>query len=1112
MNIQDIRQGIRTLVELKLSRGTGNLPKAPIPVRLHRVNRQLIVTLLDGIVSYAAEPAGENHRYLLDRLLKDNLPRLVVLLDCNKDGMAAVQIQSFADEKPMDLSIGFDDLFANKAKRHLKLDTGSSWTQQLDEMFVIDLLGLKHAVLGIHIEDDKKDRFNSFLLAGADRFVQIKRHVDDDGNVTFMVDRMTERIDETEYVFSLIKGDVGFADSTSVAIARQQTLAIMAEKNNSIDSYLNTWKSYGEIEERQMYEKAKQRGVLRYQHWDYAGRGRIRLSVNNLDRLTSFQKSFDRDLTIMVCEGDPSELFENELSADRLKDFLKQEETKLSFKIEPRDIHPGEGWISITASQIPDNKQLPSSGHMFMSLFGDIERFKRREEARDAILSVRNPMPKLAAILEGSNVSTPLPQYHEPISPAVKAEIFPDNDPTPTQARAIEIAINTPDIAIIQGPPGTGKTTVIRAILKRLNEIGDSSDVLFGQNLVTAYQHDAVQNAIERIEVFGMPAIKIGDKSGSADNAQVVERMVENWINDHLTQLYNRYPDLVKNDYMSRFDDLYNNYLYSSNTVESTLALLQAVHGLLSDKLDAELLVELNRLVSELRMTAPDKQEPERRYLIASIRRIPVTSIAYSDNGKETIREAIYRLKQEKISDLDAEVQTLERILNLQELDAATYATLRAAQKRLLAGLIPEENIFHTPKQKEEILQLFARISDHLRTEFNKTKFGEDAVVLQYISEYVNSPLAVRNAMLQYMSVIGVTNQQVVGKKAVSLKGGNNVYENVLVDEAARSNPLDLFIPLSLARDRIILVGDHRQLPHLVEESIIEEIEKTAESEGNASSKERASQNIEVSLFENLRNVLRKMEQKDGIRRTITLDKQYRMHHVLGEFVSRNFYERHQEVSIDSPLPPEKFAHRLPELENKACVWYDVPYSPSTAETSTRSKSRPYEAKQIARHLKKLMDSEAAKGLTFGIIAYYREQLKPLYEALVEVGIAEKSDDEDRFEIAPRYRDETVKGKKIEKLRIGTVDSFQGMEFDVVYLSVVRSNTLPALSKRQKDKKYGHLMVENRLCVSMSRQKKLLIVFGDSSMLQGPDAEKAIPALVNYYSLCQGDQTYGKVI
>ena len=63
---------------------------------------------------------------------------------------------------------------------------------------------------------------------------------------------------------------------------------------------------------------------------------------------------------------------------------------------------------------------------------------------------------------------------YAPLNHLVEKKIF-TKPPTLAQRRAIEVALNTPDIALIQGPPGTGKTTVIAAIIERLNQIFDKS-------------------------------------------------------------------------------------------------------------------------------------------------------------------------------------------------------------------------------------------------------------------------------------------------------------------------------------------------------------------------------------------------------------------------------------------------------------------------------------------------------------------------------------------------------------------------------------------------------------------------------------------------------------
>ena len=56
---------------------------------------------------------------------------------------------------------------------------------------------------------------------------------------------------------------------------------------------------------------------------------------------------------------------------------------------------------------------------------------------------------------------------------------------------------------------------------------------------------------------------------------------------------------------------------------------------------------------------------------------------------------------------------------------------------------------------------------------------------------------------------------------------------------------------------------------------------------------------------------------------------------------------------------------------------------------------------------------------------------------------------------------------------------------------------------------FGHLCLYNRLNVSMSRQKKLLVVAGDSGLLQSDLAAEFIPGLVDFFNLCQ---TEGRVL
>ncbi|EPY0344666.1 AAA domain-containing protein, partial [Pseudomonas aeruginosa] len=95
-----------------------------------------------------------------------------------------------------------------------------------------------------------------------------------------------------------------------------------------------------------------------------------------------------------------------------------------------------------------------------------------------------------------------------------------------------------------------------------------------------------------------------------------------------------------------------------------------------------------------------------------------------------------------------------------------------------------------------------------------------------------------------------------------------------------------------------------------------------------------------------------------------------------------------------------------------------------------------------------------------------------------------------------------------KQLRVGTVDSFQGMEFDVVFLSMVRTlpqNWQPKDDDRDKQARalFGHLCLYNRLNVAMSRQKKLLVVVGDTGLLQSELAKEFVPGLVDFLQICR---------
>ena len=302
-------------------------------------------------------------------------------------------------------------------------------------------------------------------------------------------------------------------------------------------------------------------------------------------------------------------------------------------------------------------------------------------------------------------------------------------------------------------------------------------------------------------------------------------------------------------------------------------------------------------------------------------------------------------------------------------------------------------------------------------------------------------------------------------------------------------------IPLSQAERRIILVGDQKQLPHIYDEEIFEKLRE----EGKLVSDD----DIRESMFEHLWNIAKELEKHDHIPRTITLDKQYRTHPELGNFVSQNFYEADGE-GLESPRKAEEFKQ---SITPHACIWVNLPDAKGAMQRRANgSKTREVEADYIVSEIDEYLKRPDCQGLSFGVITFYSSQRELVKQKLRKHGISPDNND---------------------RLRVGTVDEFQGMEFDVIFLSVVRSvrsfakedlekllSSEGAADEYKKEKeqltiKYYGFLNDNRLCVALSRQKRLLIVVGNGDMFSGrsgaPLAKRCVTAMYNLYARCESE-------
>lgn len=146
--------------------------------------------------------------------------------------------------------------------------------------------------------------------------------------------------------------------------------------------------------------------------------------------------------------------------------------------------------------------------------------FKRMREALDAIAMGTDEAYDL--LLEALTRPDGLPRMPQPSLPC-------SDEQTARQLQARELALNTPDLALIQGPPGTGKTTVICGIIEELVKVGK-------RILLVAPTHVALDNVLERVGARpGVTAIRFGSEKNV--EAQAHRFLLSNRCSDLAGQL-----------------------------------------------------------------------------------------------------------------------------------------------------------------------------------------------------------------------------------------------------------------------------------------------------------------------------------------------------------------------------------------------------------------------------------------------------------------------------------------------------------------------------------------------------------------------------------------------
>ena len=291
-------------------------------------------------------------------------------------------------------------------------------------------------------------------------------------------------------------------------------------------------------------------------------------------------------------------------------------------------------------------------------------------------------------------------------------------------------------------------------------------------------------------------------------------------------------------------------------------------------------------------------------------------------------------------------------------------------------------------------------------------------------------------------------------------------FDLAIIDEASQilePNIIGLLTARHAERraiDQFILIGDHKQLPAVVQQSDAEVVVE------NETLKAIHLNSCANSLFERLILTERAAGRTDFIG---TLHKQGRMHPDIADFANRKFYAREQiecvplahqleqtlnynEASEDETDDVLK-AHRMIFIPSKPCRQLNISEKVNTEEARIIT--------DLLRRLHRQLGNNFDPQKSVGVIVPYRNQIAMIRKEIEKLGIPE-----------------------LEEISIDTVERYQGSQRDIILYSFTIQ------SRYQLDFLTANTFYEDgqpidrKLNVAITRARKQLILTGNEPTLR----------------------------
>lgn len=334
--------------------------------------------------------------------------------------------------------------------------------------------------------------------------------------------------------------------------------------------------------------------------------------------------------------------------------------------------------------------------------------------------------------------------------------------------------------------------------------------------------------------------------------------------------------------------------------------------------------------------------------------------------------------------------------------------------------------------------------------------------------EILLKPLIYNSIDVVFATCIGIKSDPI-------FKDRNFKFDTVIIDEAGKANIAESLVAIELG-EKVILVGDQKQLPPYMESSLIDKSEPTSfpnSAYGSEFLEEEILHALKTSFFEFIVNRINAEQfPKENME---MLNYQHRMHPNIGEFVSRSFYDNKVKMGNKTHLNRIE----MPSPFNKEVVFFDTSNSRNPFEQNDGfSAMNNTEAETISEIILPKLFENGVSPSNIAIIAPYKSQVANIKNFINKSSCQFKNID------------------------VSTLDSFQGKEYDIIIFSFTRSSDhskVPFVNGKPKFSKVGFLDDARRLNVAFSRAKKKLILIGNSKTLT--DTRSHYDRIFNYTEL-----------